>query len=529
MDGEPRTIGKYQIIGTIGRGSMGVVYKAKDPEIGRLVAIKVLRTRSGATAFTSDGARERFMIEARSAGNLRHPNIVTIFEVNSDGDTPYIVMDYLEGEILENFIHSEGRISPERVIRILEKVADGLDYAHSKGIIHKDIKPSNILYNNSGGVFILDLGVATMGEAEKSDLIMGTPGYMSPEQILNHPLDPRSDLFSLAIVAFESFTGSRPFQGTSFNTIVGNILASNRLSLCALVPELPLSLEQEMDRALSKEKEKRFGTGRGMIEAFARALSVQPSVKSALVRTPEPLITRGAQGESTEEILKRANSLREERERLLMERAPEKVGKDWFRIISLLFGFIAITGALILFVDLIRSSSDGITPEEAARQKKIEVVDPLSRDASVFSVQTEEPPQNVPAAELTNPQLLGLIASRRASEREILAGFEVALERKPPGLLESVITSLSHESYVIRKEGLKVLGILKDDRSVDAVTSLVSDSDPSVRKQAAITLGNLGNTRPVSFLESKYQTESDPSVKNALREAIEKITGVPVQ
>lgn len=528
MEGEPRTIGKYQIIGTIGRGSMGVVYKAKDPEIGRLVAIKVLRTRTGATAFTSEGARERFMIEARSAGNLRHPNIVTIFEVNADGETPYIVMDYLEGEVLEGYIHGEGRIPPAQVIKILEKVADGLDYAHSKGVIHKDIKPSNILCDASGGVFILDFGVATVGEAEKSDLIMGTPGYMSPEQILNHPLDARSDIFSLAIVAFECFTGSRPFQGTNFNAIVGNILASQKLSLCALVPELPLSLEQEMEKGLAREKDQRFTSCRGMIEAFARALSIQPSIKSSLVKASEPVPTRGSQGESQEDIIKRATLLREERDRLMQSQNEGKgrAGSDWIRKAAIFFGFFAITGALILLVDILRSSSGGITPEEAAQKKRIEVVDPLSRDSNVFAVQMEEPPTGVSAAELTNPQLLGLISSNRVSEREILSGFEVALERKPPGLLEAVVKSLGHESYIIRKEGLRAIGILKDIRATDAALSLLTDSDPSVRKQAAIALGQLGGSKPVSFLEVRYQSENDPSVKASIGEAIEKITGV---
>lgn len=528
MDGEPRTIGKYQIIGTIGRGSMGVVYKAKDPEIGRLVAIKVLRTRTGATAFTSEGARERFMIEARSAGNLRHPNIVTIFEVHAEGDTPYIVMDFLEGEVLEGYIHGEGRLPPAQVIKILEKVADGLDYAHSKGVIHKDIKPSNILCDSSGGVFILDFGVAVVGEAEKSDLIMGTPGYMSPEQILNHPLDARSDIFSLAIVAFECFTGSRPFQGTTFNAIVGNILSSQRLSLCALVPELPLTLEQEMEKGLAREKDQRFTTCRGMIEAFARALSIQPSVKSSLIKAAEPVPTRGTTSQSTEDILHRANSLREERDRLLESQGVHrnKVNSDWMKKATIFFGFFAITGALILLVNIFRTTSGGITPEEAAKKKKFEVVDPLSRDSNVFAVKMEDPPANVPAAELTTPQLLGLISSKRISEREILSGFEVALERKPPGLLEAAIKSLGHESYIIRKEGLRTLGILKDERATDAALSLLTDSDPSVRKQAAITLGLLGGSKPVSFLEVRYQIEMDHSVKASIREAIEKITGV---
>lgn len=287
-----RTIGKYQILGPLGRGSMGLVYKARDPEIGRIVAIKTLRKILSSDPNDVEAAIRRFKFEARSAGNLRHPNIITIFEVNHDGDTPYIVMDFVEGESLDSVIEVGGKLSPSLMVQYLSQAAAGLDYAHSRGVVHRDIKPSNLLVDKSGNVFILDFGIASINESfpdatDNSGLvtpIMGTPGYMSPEQVLNEKLDHRTDLFSLAVVAFECLTGQRPFPGDNFTSVIGNILNSKPLSLTALVPELPLSLEAEFERALSKKKEDRFESAEHMMSSFARAVGVQPG-SASMART----------------------------------------------------------------------------------------------------------------------------------------------------------------------------------------------------------------------------------------------------
>lgn len=291
-----RTIGKYQILGPLGRGSMGLVYKARDPEIGRIVAIKTLRKILSSDPNELEAAIRRFKFEARSAGNLRHPNIITIFEVNHDRDTPYIVMDYVEGESLDAVIEVGGKLSPAQMVQYLSQAAAGLDYAHSRGVVHRDIKPSNLLVDKSGNVFILDFGIASINEsfpdADASAVvtpIMGTPGYMSPEQVLNEKLDQRTDLFSLAVVAFECLAGQRPFPGDNFTSVIGNILNSKPLSLSALVPELPLALEAEFDRALAKKKEDRFESAEHMLSCFARAAGVDLASGSSaarLVKTP---------------------------------------------------------------------------------------------------------------------------------------------------------------------------------------------------------------------------------------------------
>lgn len=499
-----RTIGKYEIISTVGRGSMGVVYKAKDPEIGRTVAVKVLRTKAGNNAFSSDAALERFKIEARSAGNLRHPNIVTIFEVNTEADPPFIVMDYLEGEVLESLIKDRGRISPEHTIEIIKKVAEGLDYAHAKGVIHKDIKPSNILCTKSGEVCILDFGVAVVGDSGQSELIMGTPGYMSPEQVLNHVLKPQSDHFSLAVVAFECLTGKRPYQGGSFNSVVGNILSGNKLSLTELAPELPLALEQVFEVAFSKNPEERFKTAKELVTELAKALSVQVQILP---------VTKSSDQKSSDsdDILKRAELLRRERDSLWADQGHKKDKFDWVRVGLFLAGFLFLTLGVILGARILKeASTGGVTPRQAA-EKKLELPPP--------------PKIDVPVTELTTDELLGAFVG--GSEQQILDALPLALERKPVGLLDGLKVLLSHESYVIRKEALITIGALKDARGLDLAIYGLEDTDASVRLSAVNAIGELGGSRAVSFLRNHYKNENSEQVKDAIVRVVEKLTGVP--
>ncbi len=274
-------IGKYEVLGTLGRGSMGVVYKARDPEIDRIVAVKTLRTLSTGAEQDADVALERFRSEARSAGNLRHPNIVAIFEINRDGDTPFIVMDYVEGQSLESLLAKNGTLPPMAVLYYMLQVASALDFAHVRGVIHRDIKPANLHIDKHGRIYILDFGVAAfrqeLNQEGANGAIVGTPGYMSPEQILSEPLDTKSDIFSLAGVAFECFTGKRPFAGETFSDVMGNILAGNLIPLTELNKELPLALEAEFERALQRERSQRFQTATEMVEEFCLALDVDPS------------------------------------------------------------------------------------------------------------------------------------------------------------------------------------------------------------------------------------------------------------
>jgi serine/threonine protein kinase len=222
LEGEParpQRIGRFVITHELGRGSMGVVYKAIDPLIEREVALKVSRLQRLADGHEAAFLRERLFREARSAGGLFHPGIVVILDVGQEADVPFIAMEYIEGPSLSQMLAARPRIDRGEALGFLRQTAAALDFAHSKGVVHRDIKPANIMLQSGVTVKVADFGIAKISSSQrytKTGAAMGTPTYMSPEQVDAQPLDGRSDQFSLAVVAFELLTGAQPFQAESF-------------------------------------------------------------------------------------------------------------------------------------------------------------------------------------------------------------------------------------------------------------------------------------------------------------------------
>ncbi|MGE5238272.1 MAG: serine/threonine-protein kinase, partial [Chloroflexota bacterium] len=260
--------GRYQVIEELGRGSMGIVYKAHDPQIDRYVALKVLRE----DRVEAEGFVQRFLKEARAMGWLSHPNIVTIYDVGEDHGTVYIAMELLDGESLNKVIERR-RFSVGEIISLGAEVALTLDHAHRKGIVHRDIKPSNIVLIADRSVKVTDFGIAHIGGAAgaqqtQAGEILGTPAYMSPEQIMGKSVDGRSDLFSLGIVLYEICTGTRPFTGDNLAAIFHAIVESEPPDPSKLNPDIPQELAKVVMKCLRKRPEERFERG----EALASAL-----------------------------------------------------------------------------------------------------------------------------------------------------------------------------------------------------------------------------------------------------------------
>ncbi|MBP9838496.1 MAG: serine/threonine protein kinase [Proteobacteria bacterium] len=256
---------------------MGVVYKAQDPIIGRAVAIKTLKSIFMGEDDAGKEALQRFRQESRSAGKLHHPNIITIFEAGkTENGTPYIVMEYIEGKSLEAQLAEQEVIEPLAVLHFLSQVASAIDYAHSQNVIHRDIKPSNIIIDPNYKPFLLDFGIAKLSDTSitPAGTVVGTPSYMSPEQIKGTELDGRTDIFSLAVIAFECFTGHRPFPGTEFAVVVSNIVNKEPLSFAEINRNLPIELERVLRRGLAKEKENRYQSALEFIDAAAQVFGV---------------------------------------------------------------------------------------------------------------------------------------------------------------------------------------------------------------------------------------------------------------
>src|SRR5512146_937290 len=217
-------LGRYEVLAELGRGAMGAVFRARDPRIDRTVAIKTIAV-PGADDKSIEEYRQRFFREAQAAGRLSHPGIVTIFDADEDqpSHTPFIVMEYVDGRTLDTLADSApgGRLPLDTAIDLVQQVSAALDYAHVHGIIHRDIKPSNIIVTADGRAKIADFGIAklSMIEATLPGNVLGTPAYMSPEQLSGKPIDGRSDLFSLGVIAYWLFTGEKPFTGESITEV----------------------------------------------------------------------------------------------------------------------------------------------------------------------------------------------------------------------------------------------------------------------------------------------------------------------
>jgi serine/threonine-protein kinase len=254
-------IGRYKIVRELGRGAMGVVYHAIDPSIGRPVAIKTIQLSQGRKPEEMERMRERLFREARSAGMLSHPGIVTIYDVEQQGDLAYIAMEYVDGPTLDQLMNEPDTMAPDKMFSILAQAAVALDYAHSKGIVHRDIKPANIMIARDGTTKITDFGIAKITATESltmTNAIVGTPHYMSPEQVQGQAVDGRSDQFSLAVIAYELLTGEKPYTGEHLTTVVYKIVAEEPAPPHRLNPTLNSGIEGVIRKGLSKRADSRY-------------------------------------------------------------------------------------------------------------------------------------------------------------------------------------------------------------------------------------------------------------------------------
>jgi serine/threonine protein kinase len=260
-------LGRFEILSELGKGAMGIVYLAKDPSIGRLVAIKTIRAGSvDEDDSESREFRERFMREAQTAGILSHPNIVTIYDVGEDKDSgvSFIAMEYIEGKTLKGLVVDRSQFAPDQVADIVGQVAEALDYAHRKGIIHRDIKPANIMITTDGKVKITDFGIAKVASSNLTTTgqFLGTPNYMSPEQVTGAPVDGRSDIFSLGVVLYEMLAHRKPFSGENLTTISYKIVHEAFTPIADVSKNIPAEFDTILSKALSKDPWNRFQRGK---------------------------------------------------------------------------------------------------------------------------------------------------------------------------------------------------------------------------------------------------------------------------
>ncbi|HEY1758449.1 MAG TPA: serine/threonine-protein kinase [Bryobacteraceae bacterium] len=271
-------IGRYQIIGELGRGAMGIVYRAQDPAIGRTIAIKSIRLNELTEDAERERLRERLFREAQSAGMLSHPGIVTIYDIAEENGMAYIFMEFVNGPPLEKMLLAAQTPDKETLLSIFRQTAAALDYAHKKGIVHRDIKPANIMIHEDGTAKITDFGVAKIVSQQMTvaGTMMGTPSYMSPEQIQGGAITGRTDQFSLAVVAYEVLTGEKPFSAEYLPTLLYRIVREEPIPPQRLNTTLGQAVEPVLKKALAKNSADRYETCAEFISALAVACNSTP-------------------------------------------------------------------------------------------------------------------------------------------------------------------------------------------------------------------------------------------------------------
>jgi predicted Ser/Thr protein kinase len=277
---ETERLGRYQLEREIGRGAMGIVYLGRDTAINRMVAIKAIPLASEFSDAELTEARARFFREAETAGRLNHPNIVTIYDVGEERGLAYIAMEYLKGHHLSDYTKSHNLLEPRKILDIAARTAEALGFAHKQHVVHRDIKPANLMYDAGTDVLkITDFGIARLSDAgtTRTGIVLGTPSFMSPEQLEGRTVTGHSDLFSLGVSLFQLLTGQLPFTADSMTGLMQQIAEAPHPPLRAFRPDLPVCVESVIDRALAKNPEARYDSGAQMAAALEDCKSRIPS------------------------------------------------------------------------------------------------------------------------------------------------------------------------------------------------------------------------------------------------------------
>jgi serine/threonine-protein kinase len=296
---EKPMLGRYEVEKELGKGAMGVVYQGKDPKIGRVVAIKTMALSQAFEPDELKDVKERFFREAETAGRLTHPNIVTIYDAGDEHDLAYIAMEFLKGRDLTPYSKPDKLLPLDKALSIIARVAEALAYAHRNNVVHRDIKPANIMYEPvSDSVKVTDFGIARITDSSrtKTGMVLGTPSYMSPEQLAGKKIEGRSDLFSLGVTFYQLACGHLPFEGESMARLMFKIANEPHADIRTHNARLPACVAAIVNKALAKDPDQRYQNGEQMARALQLCLQSLPGARQAVRQAPQPAPLAGSIG-----------------------------------------------------------------------------------------------------------------------------------------------------------------------------------------------------------------------------------------
>ena len=431
----PQQIGRYNILRELGQGAMGVVYEAEDPNIGRHVALKVVRTdQIGANR---EEVLRRFKNEARAAGNLNHANIITIHDAGEHEGLFFIAMEYVQGKTLADVIASEGRMPPARVVEIMRQVCSGLDFAHARGIVHRDVKPANIMLTGSQAK-ITDFGIANVGDGMTiTGTVVGTPNYMSPEQVLGKAVDGRSDLFSVAVILYEMVTGERPFVGQSITTVLYKIVHEDPIAPRRLDGTIHPGLSAIIEKGLAKAPEARFSSGSEFAAALENYRQLAsgvvssaeiPNVQSSATLTQANLSTARVTQPMTYPTMEQAPAVTPPPAAELPKKrgfSPFLLG--CFGVVALAIVSLTVVVLVAMFHKTDKTQAPTSNSTEAATATPLEPTPPSAPPAAVVKTSPAKPTKTTATLRLSsNPPGAEILLDGKATEQETPASVAIA-------------------------------------------------------------------------------------------------------
>jgi serine/threonine-protein kinase len=485
------SLGKYEIRREIGRGAMGVVYEGYDPLIKRVVALKTIRADQ-LSGEDSENVIMRFRREAQAAGRLSHPNIVSIYDFGEDAGAWFIAMEFVKGRELKECFEANERFTTESIVRIMSQILEALDYSHRQGVVHRDIKPANIFMLADGSVKVADFGIAHIEASNLTQVgaVMGTPAYMSPEQIMGLPVDGRSDLFSAGVILYQFLTGERPFSGSAATTMQ-KVLREDPLPPSSLNVQAPLEMDAIMRKALAKRPEDRFQTASEFTAAIRAAVPAMTitNAEATLITTAD-----AAPISAADRTLARNDATIGAPAPTPVVTQPAPQAKSQMPMVAIVVGVTVIVLGAGAWFTFQRQAGDGARPGQGPASQAAVSTPPASPPTVASAASTAAPASPAPAAATPKSDpgtmlisAVGLIDpndSRYQSDKSLLqsdlrADSKSQLVEKALGLL--LDTKSLAKNYDVLKDKLL-------SKSGSYITTVVRESEPRMGKDGLMSI-----------------------------------------